>query len=544
VSAQAEVRASDTGDAYPDESSNKAIAVSKRRRHLWLWAVLLVIPYLLLGMAWVFSNPPSAAPDEADHLIKALGVARLNIGTPYTGAPRGPSPGQSRNASIARVVPIPRALNPAGFDCTARKSTVSAACLPTSWTGGSGIVDAYTTMGSYPPFTYLPIGLVARTADNPARAIHLGRLAVLVMSSGLLVLGMSYLLRWVGPAAAIGPIVALTPMAVFCTAILSTSGVELTSAVTLACVAGVTLVKPKSLLSRSAHWTAAIAGSALLLSRQLGLISGALLLLVILFAAGTAVIRQLLKEHRPSFIGAVVALVVSGAATAWWEHTYDHPNQLGSPLHLLEVRGFLRFFPATMQSGVGNFGWIDTPLPNWTVFVWVAVAVTLVGAALILGHWRSRTILLGLLGIGVVVSYVTYAIVFYPVHSGLQGRDVLALFIGVPVIAGVVLSSRLASLGLRRELRQFVIIGSGLIALVQFTAIYANGHRYASGINSPWWYLSSSQWSPHGGWWLWLAVALVGAVLLAVMPALAMQKFPLHKWQSLDPHREAHDVAF
>ena len=33
------------------------------------WAVLVVLPYLLLGVIWACTNPPDAAPDEHDHLI-------------------------------------------------------------------------------------------------------------------------------------------------------------------------------------------------------------------------------------------------------------------------------------------------------------------------------------------------------------------------------------------------------------------------------------------------------------------------------------------
>ena len=48
-------------------------------------AALFVVPYLLLMLAWGMSNPPGAAPDEADHLIKALGVGQLEVGTKFTG---------------------------------------------------------------------------------------------------------------------------------------------------------------------------------------------------------------------------------------------------------------------------------------------------------------------------------------------------------------------------------------------------------------------------------------------------------------------------
>ena len=35
----------------------------------------LVIGLSLLGIAWLFGNPPFAAPDERDHFVRVLGIA-------------------------------------------------------------------------------------------------------------------------------------------------------------------------------------------------------------------------------------------------------------------------------------------------------------------------------------------------------------------------------------------------------------------------------------------------------------------------------------
>ena len=198
-----------------DQSPAPPVPARPAVRRLWLWSALLVLPYLLLGLAWVFSNPPNAAPDEVAHLVKSLGVGRLDIGTQYTGPPVNQSTGQIRNASIARVVTIPKALNPIGYDCFAFRPNQSAACLPHEVPGVPGTVAQVTPMGAYPPYIYLPIGVAALTADTPPHAFYMGRLAVLAMSAILLLLGFSYLLRWVGPGALVGMIVGIVPMAMF-----------------------------------------------------------------------------------------------------------------------------------------------------------------------------------------------------------------------------------------------------------------------------------------------------------------------------------------
>ena len=51
-----------------------------------LLASVFVLAYFLIGVAWVGSNPPGSAPDENDHLLKALAAGHLDIGWEYKGA--------------------------------------------------------------------------------------------------------------------------------------------------------------------------------------------------------------------------------------------------------------------------------------------------------------------------------------------------------------------------------------------------------------------------------------------------------------------------
>ena len=96
-------------DESEPNASREAAALPERRPARL--AAALVIPVFLLAFAWAFSNPPGAAPDEADHLVKALGTAGLHVGT---AAPRPPADAPanvtSRNESITRIYPVPARL--------------------------------------------------------------------------------------------------------------------------------------------------------------------------------------------------------------------------------------------------------------------------------------------------------------------------------------------------------------------------------------------------------------------------------------------------
>ncbi len=189
-------------------------------------AALLVLPYLLLGLAWLGASPPGSGPDETDHLVKALSVARLDFGAPVPIT--ATKPVLIRNQSISRAVTIPSRLSPKGLMCFAFKITVTPTCQPPP-PADTGDIGAVTALGAYPPFLYYPIGVVARLGRTPAQAVLLGRGVVLVISMLLLWVAARHLLRWVGPRAAVGLVLAVTPMAAFCTGILNTSALEISA---------------------------------------------------------------------------------------------------------------------------------------------------------------------------------------------------------------------------------------------------------------------------------------------------------------------------
>jgi hypothetical protein len=87
--------------------------------------------------------------------------------------------------------------------------------------------------------------------------------------------------------------------------------------------------------------------------------------------------------------------------------------------------------------------------------------------------------------------------VLFPAGFPVQGRYLIALCIGVPLMSGVVVADCLLSHGLVRELRQaFAAVGLSM-AFIQMVAIYWNGRRYATGTDGPL------------GWLKWLAVDTV-----------------------------------
>ena len=494
-------------------------------RAAWRWAALFALPYLLLGAAWVVSNPPSAAPDENHHLIKAIGMGRLDIGEDYDEPlPDGP-PLTRRNLSITRLVEIPVELAPDGYPCFAFRPAVTADCLPDASVAedddGDGVVVRDTPIGAYPPFTYVGMGLAARTQGSPAAAFYAARVVVLASCLALIVAGAWYLVRHLGPAALVGGFVALTPMALFTSATVTSSGIEITSAFAVAAISVACLRRPGALSWPSVQLGLAITGSVLVLSRQMGIVTLAVLLGIVAVARRHE-LWGLVRSPRPAFVASVLILAVSSAALVAWELAYDHPVDTGSPVDPAALDEFFEHGDLLVKSAVGTFGWLDTPLPVWAVWAWGLLAVLVVGLGLALGDRRDRAVLAAGLAATAAAAYGTYAAVFHPVGATSQGRHVLPFFAICPLYAGVVVADRVRAGTAPAALRRLPLLVGLVAGGVHLVALYANGRRYAVGLDGPVAFLGDEEWHPPlGGWPAWLAVGALGAVALAATAAVA-----------------------
>jgi hypothetical protein len=478
-------------------------------------AALFVLPYLLLGLVWVFANPAFAAPDEDAHLVKALGMAKFDIGSPAPAAPAGTELGGVRNSSISRIVTIPGLLDPDGYRCFAFREEATAACQPESPPSPDGDVAAPTTLGAYPPFLYPTVGWAAGLGTDPPSADRLGRLLVLAASAALLWLATWHLVRWLGPRSLVGVAMLLSPIAVFCLGILNTSAVEILGAVGMAAVVAVQGRRPESLTHASTQATVLVSGTALVLSRQLGVVTMALLTLLLLALGGWRPVWAGLRAGRPITWAAVLVPAVSTVAVGVWELRYDHPVLLGPWVGADSVRGFREQWMQLIQESIGWFGWLDVRPPYGVNLVWFAASAALVATALVVGDRRDRAVLLGVLIVALVVSYVTYSRVFFPINAGIQGRHVLPILALVPIWSGVVLAERLRP----PVLAVVVRIAAVALPAVLLVGLYLNAKRYAVGLgpsSGPAWFVPTAAWAPPLGWYPWLVLGLLGVVLLGV----------------------------
>ncbi len=487
---------------------------AERRFRPGLWAALLVLPYLLFGIAWAFSNPPGAAPDEPDHLVKALGMARLDIGRDLDAPlPAGPLLVR-RNLSISREVDVPARLAPDGYTCFAFDPATTAGCLPHARPAPSGTVARITPIGAYPPFAYVPMGLAARATGSPDDAFRAARLVALLTAGAVLYVGVWILVTELGQAAFLGALVALTPMAVFAAASVTTSGLEIAGGFTAGAIVVACARRPDALLAPSTQLALAGVGSLLVLSRQMGVVTLGVLLVVLACVAWRQV-RRIVREHRPPFVGGAALLGASVAAVAWWERAFDHPTDTGTPWNAHAVRPFVDQGEGLLNSTVGVFGWLDTPLPLAALRFWLVLGAVLVLAALVVGTGRDRAVLGGALLAAGAVTFASYAVVFFPVGASSQGRHLLPLLAFCPLYAGVVVVDRLRAAGHARMVRPLLVGVAAAAGALQLLGLYTNGRRYAVGVGGPRIFLGDvAEWTPPLGWPVWLVLGSAAVALL------------------------------
>jgi hypothetical protein len=455
--------------------------------------VVLLAGLSFVWLAWVGSTPLGAGPDEPSQYLRALSVGGGHLlGTPAAWhepeVPLSPFRQAVFDANSARVS-VPNRLQPEipTLPCYAGRPAVPASCA--SRTPPLGRSDV-TYVGRYQPLYYLVPGIVALRFGSEPAALRAARVAGGLVCIALLGLALCY-----GDGVA-GVLLAVTPMTLSLAATVTSSGFEVASAIAFTAIT-LAIADREPTTGGLVAWV--ISGVCLAWSRPLGSawVGFALVVAAIGFAH-----RRVLNRRDWAAVG---ALAIAGGGSVWWsEAVVNAVPSLHLSLHA-KVHSATGTFWSTLREQVGQFGWLDVRLPSWCVIAWVAGIVALVGWGAVKGSGRQR------LAIAIsVVGYLVadYAINSHEVNSAFtdQGRYVLPV-LAVPVlVAGRVL---------RADRRVLLAVGA-LFVVGNAVALYSNARRYAVGTNGSHVFLTGAAWTPAGGWWLWLVVALAGFGLIGV----------------------------
>jgi hypothetical protein len=196
----------------------------------------------------------------------------------------------------------------------------------------------------------------------------------------------------------------------------------------------------------------------------------------------------------------------------------------------------LRLTGSRLRQGVGDFGWLDTPVPTIVVVVWALALVGLLVYGLAVSDRCRRALpLLALAILALPVIFETPEL--NTVGPYWQGRYWLPLALGLPLVASSVRLGKTHQVAPGRwarpaSLRLTGFLGVGLLLVGgQVVAFLAALHRYETGIGAA--PGSPVEWSPPGGTVIVTSLFVMGQLLL-----LALLAWQYHdtKGRSLLPH--------
>jgi predicted membrane protein DUF2142 len=491
--------------------------------------LLLVAGWSALALAWVFSNPPFAAPDEGQHYLRVQGVEQGQLVGPKADPATFAFPTAEQRewtAEAAREVEVPARLIPLDVGCYVFVRDISAACLDDLDEPADPVV-AVTLVGNYQPLPYLLPAVAAKAADSSVEALRLGRLAGALLALSLLALAVAAAWDARAPGLSLlGPALAVTPMVIFCSAILNGSSLEIT--------AGIAFIACLFRLARDASpspwvWAGAgISGATFALSRSAAPLWIVLTVLVVVAVYGPgAMWRKLRAGARPA-IAAVAAIAVAIGANLIWERAYGPDVPVDLTQARLAFRTGLDQLPRWLEEMVGRFGYLEFSLPLPVYIFWGFATLAGVACALRWAPIRGKVVLAVCVLALAALPLTQYILVQRHTGFGLQGRHVLPILVIVPLLAGELLRSNHERFAAAR-VRHLIALPFVGIALVQFTALYWNGRRSAVGVDGPLFFLGSAEWSPPLGWGVWLAVAAGGSACLAAAGLLAARAEASHQ---------------
>jgi Predicted membrane protein (DUF2142) len=510
------------------QSAYSSPMAAQTRSVEWAPPALVAAFLVLCGAAWLMGNAPGGGTDEPAHYVKAVGVGGGELyGRPleiteaerraFLRAHSRAAGGEAEigvtsktlewQARTSREFELPAGLVFPRLNCTAARPDVSAACLD-SGPRSSRPTSEQTYTGTYQPYLYLPAGLLMRATDDPQSAVRLGRLGDGALSLALL--AVAGLLLWDprrGGLSLLGLIAAVTPAVVFSASIINPSGPEIAAAV---CFTAALIRLLRGGPQRGWIWAAlAASGTVLALSRSFGPLFVVFLTLASAGLRGSARVRGALTGQRRPALAVVVVIALAAVAGVYWELAYQpHPSA-----RIADIAGELGpsigALPVLAREAVGVFGNLDTRMPDVVHVVWAALVLCVAAVALVLGEQRERWALIAL-GAFIIAATVLLSAAARQTGFQFQGRYILPLAVAFPLWAGEIVSAHGQRLG--RPLARTLLIGiAGAAAGVHLFAWYFNARRFAIGTDGPWNFIPDAEWSPPGGWWPWLLMAVAAS---------------------------------
>jgi hypothetical protein len=505
------------------------VATPERFAGIWIRSFFALF---VLCAAWSLATPLGAAPDEPAQIVKAAATVRGQL----IGQPAAHENSTTRAFRVPSIFTSVYSL-PA---CYQFHNKIPAGCAP-HLRGSGRIVTVTTYVGRYPPLYYSMVGLPTLVTHSES-VIYYMRLVSALIDALLLSLALTVAAIWCRATMMFEAIaLTITPLVIFFAGVVNPSGFEIAAAI-CAWTSGLALVRNGSLHpSRRLLVIFVITGCLLELTRGLSVLWMAVILLTLIALEPKSCAR--LIRRASVRVGAAVLTVVGAIALTFVVANKTLkvlPSTKLPPIHasvvvLLEhIFGQIGGYASEL---IGLFGWLDTPSPFLTIFLWSSMAGFLLILGLAVSGTREGIVLLGLMVGAFVLTTVIIESNSGTLGIDWQARDGFPLYAGVPLLAGIVIPRR-SILGFGNvTIRRLALIIALAVGLSQLADFLWALRRYTVGLGRT---VNLFQpvrhgWSPPSGTPL---IAALGAVAVVVYAGWLFRRI-----DSQEPHRPKRAAA-
>jgi hypothetical protein len=518
----------------PSRVSGSPVGTSRLGTFLVAWLGLS-----LLSIAWAFASPLGSGPDEPAHFIKAASVVRGQLVGPQ--------------GDTGNIVDVPRYVAwTATQDCFRFDITQAADCAPALQGDPAEIVTTETSAGYYNPVYYTLVGWPTLLFSDTS-GLYAVRIVSALISSAMLAASFAMVAAWRRRTLpTVGLLVALTPMVIYVNGVANPSAFEITGTLA-AFVAMLSIItQPSASLLTRRIVVLVTSGVLALGARTVSPLWVALALAVPLLLLGWSDLKRLLTK-RPVVIGTSIIVAAAALAVAWNTlSTRLAPDARSSPsatdgfqvfpdVGASPIFGFLKMITLSVTNGndmIGNFGWMDTPVPDTTIVVWTVLMGSIVllavyflrakaaafGAALILCFFFVPPL--------IQAAFITTGGYIW---QGRYGLPILTMLVfGLAAAVSVYRAGRAPAGG---SMTRLVVVVAAVCAYAQGYAFASALHRNVVGSSTAWKeMITRPAWSPPGGVLLVLAVFALGLAVLSVVVVRLRSPEP----ESPDETKEEH----
>ena len=477
---------------------------SRHRPRRTFWFAFLA--FFAVSGIWAFSNPLMASVDEPAHVVKAAATVRGAEDISEDGSTTG-----------IGLVEIPQLyLQLATYpNCFAFNPESSVACQQVLSGDFEVTTRVETSAMNYNPLYYTLVGWPSLLPGGE-HTVYMMRLVNALVVSALLAFAARLIAglprrRWIGLAL----LLPLTPTFVNLLGSVNPQSFEVAGAVLLWVSLLALLRSPDPTQTGIRLLGVVVATIPLANARSLGPLMVVIILVLCVLSAPWRRTLDVFKDRR-SWVAAAVCVLACALSLVWTLSQDALPEGAGDNGLVLRDIIFqtLGLTSAYVQQMFFALGWLDVPVPMWTIFLLISCVALIAFAGWALGTFRDRLVLSLSAGIVFALPVVSHVVQADKIGYFWQGRYAFPIALGVALLAGFAVSRREALIPDWVSLNLVTTVALTFAGL-QVVAFWANLHRYAVGASGGWFLRQPLPWLP-------VPAALLTAIYAAAWCALVV----------------------